>query len=1490
MSSDCPPQLQLRLPPSTTSFKRSFEEYGFDLATPGDSSQTPGSTTNGNERNKRPRSASSLSDSAGSSGSSHSSSSSAASSSSSTSYGHISQNTAGATARSALSATRTSPSGTAGHDSHAGSSSTRPFHEIPVQPPPAIQDVEMLSYLPTDASNTQSPTSPPPIASPPASQPSEQLRLSLERFTAFEAEISTLRRSSSLSPRTITPPPTLPPLMLSDDQPDLATAALPFLHRTNATHPRPHDIEGSLGGSDRGHGRRVDTASRDGVHSRNPDIRPFQFDLHIDPRLQSASQNSPTQVSPEGSTWAQAQSTPTTNDPAMTGLEFTSIRDRLDSALEPLRTASPLVPELVGPRPTPPAMATRPPRASAPTLPPLRTQLQQSSAWDDWSYRMLLFGPPASTTNNHDREGLMHEDRPPDSSLRLQLPPFWNENPYDLLTPMTTNRDRDPTPQSHTRYPSPLNPGTTDNSLNVHPPASHQPDSSAYEELDMDPIPLVEPPRESLQQQIPSSSSESLSRSPLEGYLSSEDWLPMLRRRSAWRLLDSDEEERLSMDARRLRLFAERRDALRAGRPGGSSSLDSSNHTPPWLEFGERRRSVPARPPPSTLRPNPPSVDRRVPISAPFDGFHFWDDTDSDRMSGHAAESDNWASTENYPRSTRTDLSQRLERPSDDSAHAYESSRPPLMRSNTTTSTFAALNRLRSRLYHNTTTRFGSPNSPVTENSSEFRRRNARQEWMERLSRIDDERAQTQAETRPNSRPILPDTSASDESRRAEFRGSTNNSLERRLFGHIDSLEETRRPSGHDMFSFQTSSMYDDTYLPRRATTHPRSVSTSTSRPWSDHSARRPSSPVQSISNRPTSGILSPAGLGTERYGRMADLNEYFDSSSSMYAPFPSIFNFGPIGVTTRASGEPAVLRNTRDPQNDWFSRRRNLARPSHSSLWSEADGSEFIERPADEGRGAGLGLRTDTTGSAERERDPLPRSSLDRHAHPRVEEPARIPPTRPISPYLIDVPPLPSPDLSDLLENVSDFPQNASHEERLISSRPLPDLPLSSRVIPRRRSPSPPPRSTSTRTRLERTPGRMSVFESIDPELFAPGPYRNTFQSLQRRREPSPQTSQPPTIPPFSFEAGTERELPSARRLHHLYETHEGGRPVSQVRAESESEPPRSQFRRALGRRPAVYVRNDWEYPSPPAVMLPSDVHGHVHGADHHRHRHAPTSATPSSDLHNFLNRHVRLEGSRMERFNEAAQLSEPSSNVSRFNHAIEVLRGEGLSRRQPLDRPAGPRASTDNSRERTSLDWLAAHHHHQHIRPRRMRARRVRPLGDYMRDEDFDESYESLLSLAAAIGDVKPRCTPEEVISKLETAMYKDWATSDCDKRCPICLDDYSLIDPVMKMGDCGHWLHKDCLHQWLKGANTCPVCRMVVHSPRLRNMPRQQRGEGSSSGTNNPNNASNPNDRRDESSAPQSNTNHPSSSNAESPSSPFSTRTTRPFGWPGWRYYHP
>jgi hypothetical protein len=61
--------------------------------------------------------------------------------------------------------------------------------------------------------------------------------------------------------------------------------------------------------------------------------------------------------------------------------------------------------------------------------------------------------------------------------------------------------------------------------------------------------------------------------------------------------------------------------------------------------------------------------------------------------------------------------------------------------------------------------------------------------------------------------------------------------------------------------------------------------------------------------------------------------------------------------------------------------------------------------------------------------------------------------------------------------------------------------------------------------------------------------------------------------------------------------------------------------------------------------------------------------------------------------------------------------------------------------------------------------------------RDEDFDTSYESLLSLAATIGEVRPRHTPDTVINSLPTGTFKEWRNTESDQRCPICLDDVSI-----------------------------------------------------------------------------------------------------------------
>ncbi|KAK0473411.1 hypothetical protein IW261DRAFT_693149 [Armillaria novae-zelandiae] len=422
-------------------------------------------------------------------------------------------------------------------------------------------------------------------------------------------------------------------------------------------------------------------------------------------------------------------------------------------------------------------------------------------------------------------------------------------------------------------------------------------------------------------------------------------------------------------------------------------------------------------------------------------------------------------------------------------------------------------------------------------------------------------------------------------------------------------------------------------------------------------------------------------------------------------------------------------------------------------------------------------------------------------------------------------------------------------------------------------------------------TPSRQSAAAlrpdtiSIDPNAFAPGPFRNTmiWQADRIRARQQSEASHPPSIPPLPF----EDDLPPSRsraeeRLHPMDRFYRN--PPEHLNAIGDRLPPR-RTNMAYGRTAPDSAARRVAEEEPPRRS--------------------------SSDIHSYLSRRARMEASRLEQAAVTSAASGP--DMDGFSHALEVLRHDGLTstrsrqlidryheqerqrereradteqqqqqpqpqpqprreerrtatstvfrgwgdidesgrsasrppsypvRRRPSPpRPAGSRPSAEPlpSRaaaargSRNNSRYIRAHHHEGYsslFRPLDLynlefihapwRVRRARPggfgMGDFVRDEDFDDSYEGLLSLSSILGDV-PKATPADVISGMKTGLFKDWSTSDSDHRCPICLDDYSPTDSLMKLNDCSHWLHKECLEQWLKGARTCPVCRKAVKGP--------------------------------------------------------------------------
>ncbi|KAJ7094575.1 hypothetical protein B0H15DRAFT_129066 [Mycena belliarum] len=243
--SSSPPQLHLSLPPNTTSFKRSFEQFGFDLESPSGprahdsidgtstsaSGQSSSSTSpDGDEnRRKRARSAGSLSDPEDRSSEESSSTLSSFHSEPSSADSHLSHQTSSqAAARRHLlldlglgrglgSSVALGLSMASAELQLGGGRATEPPPRIPTPDLLESDDIEMPD-IDMDFSHSEE-------HEDRQTSHAEHVRRSVDRFNTFDRHISVLRSSSppviplpaSLSSRQASQsPPTLPPLPLVD--------------------------------------------------------------------------------------------------------------------------------------------------------------------------------------------------------------------------------------------------------------------------------------------------------------------------------------------------------------------------------------------------------------------------------------------------------------------------------------------------------------------------------------------------------------------------------------------------------------------------------------------------------------------------------------------------------------------------------------------------------------------------------------------------------------------------------------------------------------------------------------------------------------------------------------------------------------------------------------------------------------------------------------------------------------------------------------------------------------------------------------------------------------------------------------------------------------------------------------------------------------------------------------------------------------------------
>ncbi len=87
---------------------------------------------------------------------------------------------------------------------------------------------------------------------------------------------------------------------------------------------------------------------------------------------------------------------------------------------------------------------------------------------------------------------------------------------------------------------------------------------------------------------------------------------------------------------------------------------------------------------------------------------------------------------------------------------------------------------------------------------------------------------------------------------------------------------------------------------------------------------------------------------------------------------------------------------------------------------------------------------------------------------------------------------------------------------------------------------------------------------------------------------------------------------------------------------------------------------------------------------------------------------------------------------------------------------------------------------------------------------------SYEQLLELEDKVGNVNKGLNKDK-INKIPVVTFKKGIYEDCDK-CIICQEKFDYGEKV-KLLNCGHVFHQECIEPWLAKEKSCPFCKSEV-----------------------------------------------------------------------------
>ena len=104
----------------------------------------------------------------------------------------------------------------------------------------------------------------------------------------------------------------------------------------------------------------------------------------------------------------------------------------------------------------------------------------------------------------------------------------------------------------------------------------------------------------------------------------------------------------------------------------------------------------------------------------------------------------------------------------------------------------------------------------------------------------------------------------------------------------------------------------------------------------------------------------------------------------------------------------------------------------------------------------------------------------------------------------------------------------------------------------------------------------------------------------------------------------------------------------------------------------------------------------------------------------------------------------------------------------------------------------------------------------GMNMMDYDMMNNF---MDMANNNGDNLNNGVDINLLNSLPSTQLKDVSHLESDKKqCVICMEDFNNGDEVIYL-PCLHVFHKDCLFEWLRGHNDCPICKFKITYENLR-----------------------------------------------------------------------